>query len=175
MLEERGVPLAIAMGMAAAAVPTPETTTWGLTSPLVVSRVAAKTAFLLITCVFALGLRVAALSTYGFSEDEINKVRAIEQYRQGHFIVNAEHPMLMKLAMWASVETTSAWNRVAPASQGVSLETAIRLPNALAGAATTAVLFGIAELLFGTPVAMMAAIFWAFDVNVIGINRIGKE
>jgi hypothetical protein len=142
---------------------------------VVVSRVAARAGFLFITFVLALGLRVAALSTYGFSEDEINKVAAIEQYRHGHLVVNAEHPMLMKLAMWASVETTKAWNDVAPAGQVVSLETAIRLPNVLAGAATTAVVFGIAELLFNTPVAVMAAIFWTFDVNVIGINRIGKE
>ena len=131
--------------MAAAAVPTTQPSTWALPSldRVVVSRVAAKTAFLLLTFVCALGLRVAALSTYGFSEDEINKVRAIGQYRQGHFVVNAEHPMLMKLAMWASVDASEAWNHIAPASQAVSLETAIRLPNAVAGAATTAVLFGL--------------------------------
>jgi hypothetical protein len=163
--------------MAAAAVSTTHTITWAHTSldRVIVSRVAARTAFLLITFVCALGLRAAALSTYGFSEDEINKVRAIEQYRQGRLVVNAEHPMLMKLAMLASVETASAWNRVAPTSQAVSLETAIRFPNALVGAATTSVLFGIVELLFSTPVAALTALFWAFDVNVIGINRIGKE
>src|SRR5262249_46237889 len=79
------------------------------------------------------------------------------------------------LAMWASVEASEAWNHVAPSRQAISLETAIRLPNALAGAATTVVLFGVAELLFGSSVAAMTALFWAFDVNVIGINRIGKE
>jgi len=30
-----------------------------------------------------------ALSTYGLSEDEMNKVEAIEQYRAGHFTANA--------------------------------------------------------------------------------------
>jgi hypothetical protein len=163
--------------MAAAAVPTTHTITWAHTSldRVAVPRVAAKAAFLLVTFVFALGLRVAALSTYGFSEDEINKVHAIEQYREGHFVVNAEHPMLMKLAMWASVDASEAWNHIAPSSEAMSLETAVRLPNALAGAATTVVLFGVADLLFGSAVAAMTALFWAFDVNVIGINRIGKE
>src|SRR5260221_5725702 len=47
--------------------------------------------------------RTAHLATYGFSEDEINKVQAVEEYRQGPFGGNAEHPMLMKLAMLGSV------------------------------------------------------------------------
>ncbi|HJZ70148.1 MAG TPA: glycosyltransferase family 39 protein [Vicinamibacterales bacterium] len=163
--------------MPAAAVPSTHTTTWDLPrlDRSVASRIGVKTAFLLITSVIAFGLRAGALSTYGFSEDEINKVRAIEQYRQGQFVVNAEHPMLMKLAMWASVEAASTWNRIAPADDAIPLETAIRLPNAVAGAATGVVLFGVADLLFGAPVAAMAALFWAFDVNVISINRIGKE
>jgi len=125
--------------------------------------------------VAALELRITGLSTYGFSEDEINKVHAIEQYRAGHFIVNAEHPMLMKLAMWSSVNAADAWNRVAPDDIRIAPEAAIRLPNAVAGAAITVVIFGIAYLLFGEGVAFVAAAFWAFDVNAIAINRIGKE
>src|SRR6266850_2098010 len=62
--------------------------------------------------VVALTFRVSALSTYGLSEDEINKVHAIEQYRAGRFGANAEHPMLMKLAMWGSVSLSDAWNRI---------------------------------------------------------------
>ena len=123
----------------------------------------------------AAAVRVGALDTYGFSADEINKVSAIEQYRAGQFRVNAEHPMLMKLAMLGSVELSEAWNRIAPADAAVSLETAVRLPNAAAGALITAVLFGVADLLFGGTVATAAAIIWALDVNAIAINRIGKE
>jgi len=123
----------------------------------------------------AAAVRIGALDTYGFSEDEINKVQAIEQYRTGHFLSNAEHPMLMKLAMWGSVELAEAWNRVAPSDSAMSLETAVRLPNALAGALTTVVLFGVAELLFGGTVAAATAVIWAFDVNAIAVNRIGKE
>jgi hypothetical protein len=123
----------------------------------------------------ALAFRVSALSTYGLSADELNKVHAIEQYRAGHFGANAEHPMLMKLAMWGSVEAARAWNRTAPPAGAISLETAIRLPNAIAGAATTLALFGVADLLFGGTVAAVASLIWALDVNAIAINRIGKE
>src|SRR5258705_8417756 len=158
--------------MAVAAVPAPRATavTWPVVvTHIAVSSAAARVLFLLSVTVLAFGLRAAALSTYGFSEDEINKVRAIEQYRTGHFVVNAEHPMLMKLAMWASVEAARAWNRARPA-QAIAMEAALRLPNALAGAATTAVIFALSELLFGTSIAVVAALFWALDVNAIAIN-----
>ena len=136
----------------------------------------AVTALVVVAVVFiAFGLRVAHLSTFGFSEDEINKVRAVEQYRHGQLWANGEHPMLMKLAMLASVEAARAWNRFATVESAVPMETAIRLPNALVGAATAAALFGVCDVLFGTPVALMAALLWAFDVNAIAINRIGKE
>src|SRR5882672_622042 len=119
--------------------------------------------------------RTAHLATYGFSEDEINKVHAVEEYRHGRFGANAEHPMLMKLAMWGSVAASERWNAVAPPERAMSLETAIRLPNALAGAATTLVLFAAVELLFGTPSALAASAVWALDVNAIATSRIGKE
>lgn len=130
---------------------------------------------LALAVMLAFGFRIAALSTYGFGEDEVNKVHAIEQYRAGHFGANAEHPMLMKLAMWGSVELAGVWNRVAPSGAGIALETAVRLPNAIAGTATGVVLFAVAELLFGTSVAIVASLFWALDVNATAINRIGKE
>src|SRR4029453_7685688 len=76
---------------------------------------------------------------------------------------------------WGSVDLARAWNRIAPSAQAISLETAIRLPNAVAGTAITVVLFGIADLLFGRTVAAVASLAWAFDVNAIAINRIGKE
>src|SRR5437764_14643327 len=72
-------------------------------------------------------------------------------------------------------DLTSAGNSVAPPSQSIAIETAVRLPNALAGAATTAALFGLCDVLFGTSVALMAALLWAVDVNAMPINRIGKE
>ena len=83
--------------------------------------------------------------------------------------------MLMKLAMWGSVAAADAWNRRVPADRRVAPETAIRLPNAIAGAVITLALFGVAQLLFGDLAAVAAAMFWAFDVNAIAINRVGKE
>jgi len=156
--------------------PAPDLTAWPIanTGGLAVSQARARAFALAVALVLGLAFRTAGLSTYGFSEDEINKVHAIQQYRAGHFVENAEHPMLMKLAMWGSVAAADRWNRHVPFDH-VSLETAVRLPNAIAGAAITLVLFGVADLLFGGAVALVASLFWAFDVNAIAINRLGKE
>jgi hypothetical protein len=163
--------------MTTAVFPATQPTTWPLLSlqRLAISRARVRVVALAVVTSLAFGYRAVALSTYGLSEDEINKVRAIEQYRHGHFGANAEHPMLMKLAMWGSVELTGVWNHVAPTGQTIAIESAIRLPNVLAGTLTTLVLFGLAELLFGTGVAVVASLLWALDVNAIAINRIGKE
>src|SRR6185295_9545574 len=150
-------------------------TTWQEVHSDAWSWAEAKFIVLAIAAVLAFGFRVNGLSTYGLSEDEINKVHAMEEYRAGRFGANAEHPMLMKLAMWGSVDLARAWNSIAAPGQAISLETAIRLPNAVAGTATTLVLFAIADLLFGGTVAAAAALVWAFDVNAIAVNRIGKE
>ena len=146
---------------------------WSRELPLASAR--SKFVVLAVATALALTFRIGGLSTYGFSEDELNKLTAIEQYRAGHFTANAEHPMLMKLAMWASVDVAEAWNRIAPSGGAMSLETALRLPNAAVGAATTVALFGVADVLFGGAVAAVVAAIWAFDVNAIAINRIGKE
>jgi hypothetical protein len=163
--------------MAQIAYSTPRTLPWPVPSSgaLGLTWAQARVMMLLLTATLALGLRANALSTYGLSEDEVQKVRAIEQYRAGRFNANAEHPMLMKLAMWGSEGVARSWNLVAPPDQTISTETAIRLPNVLAGAATTIVLFALAELLFGTTVALVASLLWALDINAIAFNRIGKE
>jgi Dolichyl-phosphate-mannose-protein mannosyltransferase len=157
--------------------PSPRPAIWTEAPDTTLSALWSRASVIVLVCATAVALtvRAGALDTYGFSEDELNKVQAIEQYRAGDFGANAEHPMLMKLTMWGSVALAEAWNRRAPTDAAISLETAIRLPNALAGAAITLVLFGIADLLFGGTVAAAAAVIWAFDVNAIAINRIGKE
>jgi dolichyl-phosphate-mannose-protein mannosyltransferase len=160
--------------MKAAAVPITRTTSLRLPDWFAVSRVAATPVFIAAVMALAFGLRAAGLSTYGFSEDEINKVRAIEEYRAGHLSANAEHPMLMKLAMLSSVQLSTAWNHIAP-DAAIPIETAVRLPNAVVGAATAGAVFALAGTLFGMPVAMVASTLWAVDVNAIAINRIGKE
>ena len=173
-----GVGLALSESvMATAALAPTQPTTWPLPSleRFAISRAKARVIALATVTCLAFGYRGVALSTYGLNEDEVNKVRAIEQYRHGHFGANAEHPMLMKLAMWGSVELADVWNRVAPTGQTIGVESAIRLPNVLAGTLTTLALFSLAELLFGTTVAIVASLLWALDVNAIAINRIGKE
>jgi hypothetical protein len=163
--------------MPAVSYPPARPTTWidAQTRAFPLTWVRVKWFVLVLATILALFFRVGALSTYGLSEDELNKVRAIQEYRAGHFAANAEHPMLMKLAMWGTCGLADAWNRVAPADAAMSMETAIRLPNAVAGAATAVVLFGVAELLFGAVAGLAVSAIWAFDVNAIAINRIGKE
>jgi hypothetical protein len=132
-------------------------------------------ALLAFIAVVALLLRVHALGAFGFGEDEVAKLRAIEAYRQGAFAANAEHPMLMKLAIWASLSMADAWNDRAPMAAAISPEAALRLPNAVAGTATTVAVYGCAFLLFGAPAALVAATFVALDPTIIAINRLGKE
>jgi hypothetical protein len=163
--------------MASAVFPSTQPTTWPLPAleRFAISRARVRVLALAVVTCLAFGYRAVALSTYGLSDDEINKVQAIEQYRHGHFAANAEHPMLMKLAMWGSVGLADAWNHVAPDGGRIAIESAIRLPNVVAGTLISVVMFGLAEMLFGTGVAIVASLLWALDVNAIAINRIGKE
>src|SRR5688500_6065415 len=64
----------------------------------------------------AMTFRLSSLATYGLSDDEVTKVRATEAYSRGDFAVNAEHPMLMKMAIWASLGVAGRWNLAAPAA-----------------------------------------------------------
>ncbi len=127
--------------------------------------------------VLAATFRVQNLDYGGFSEDEIHKVEAVRAYGAGDFTANAEHPMLMKVAMLASTTAAGAWNRLAARAgwEAISPEAALRLPNALVGAATVVPLFLLARSFFGPLVALWASLLLALDVTVTGLNRIGKE
>lgn len=129
---------------------------------------------MLVAVLLALVARLASLDASGFSEDEVAKLRAIEAYRQGQFSANAEHPMLLKLSIWATLAAADVWNRTG-AGPAVSAETAVRLPNALAGTATVAAIYGAVALLSGPAVGLAAAFIVALDPNVTALNRIGKE
>ncbi len=120
---------------------------------------------LALLVVFGFGLRVTRLGAIGFAEDEMNKLDAIHAYERGDFSANSEHPMVMKVLMWASL-------RGIPAD---SEEAALRLPNVLIGALTVIPLFLLTAALFDRRHALLAAAFWAFGVNAITHNRIGKE
>lgn len=125
--------------------------------------------------------RVSGLSAEGLSEDELNKLYAVADYRQnGLTASNGEHPMLMKALQTASLFIVEKWNhRSFAASQNsalhVSPETALRLPSTIFGALTVILIYLLTAELFGAEVAMIAAALWAFDPQAIGFNRIAKE
>ncbi len=132
-------------------------------------------AALIVLVIAGFGFRVTGLSAEGLSEDELNKLNAVADYRaNGLTGANGEHPMLMKACQAATIILAEKWNNIAPGFQ-IAPETALRLPGAIVGALSTILLFLIVSELFGTEVALIAAALWAFDPMAIGFNRIAKE
>ena len=122
------------------------------------------------------GFRVAGLSAEGLSEDELNKLNAVADYRaNGLTGANGEHPMLMKTFQATSIILTEKWNSFVDPENPIAPETALRLPGAIAGALSAILLYLIAAELFGVEVALIAAALWSFDPMGIGFNRIAKE
>ena len=123
------------------------------------------------------GFRVTGLSAEGLSEDELNKLNAVADYRaHGLTGANGEHPMLMKAFQAASIILAEKWNTSSlGAGHAVSPETALRLPGTIVGALSTLLIFLIASELFGFEVALIASALWAFDPTAIGFSRIAKE
>ena len=133
-------------------------------------------AFLLTLGAFA--VRIHNIGFNSLSEDETAKWSAVQQYRQGHFAgVNAEHPMLMKTFVWASLLIGERWNRVASLHglPSMSPEGWLRLPNVLLGAATTAILYLLCRQMMGLAGSFAASFFWAFAPLPIALNRLAKE
>jgi hypothetical protein len=124
------------------------------------------------------GFRVTGLSAEGLSEDELNKLVAVADYRaNGLTGANGEHPMLMKALQAASIIAAEKWNSsfaTDPANQ-IAPETALRLPGVIAGALTALLIYLIAAELFGAEVALIAAALWAFNPAAIGFSRVAKE
>jgi hypothetical protein len=136
----------------------------------------ALTLFLLV----GFGLRAYQLGAESLSEDELNKVRAVAEYRErGLTPANGEHPFLMKALLAVSIVASESWNATSVARRNpqrqISIETAARLPGAILGALTSLLLFLVARELFGAEVALLAAALWAFDPAAVGFNRIAKE
>ena len=132
-------------------------------------------AALIVLVVAGFGFRVTGLSAEGLSEDELNKLNAVADYRaHGLTGANGEHPMLMKACQTATIILAEKWNNSFPANQ-IAPETALRLPGTIVGALSAILIFLIVSELFGTEVALIAAALWAFDPAAIGLNRIAKE
>ena len=132
-------------------------------------------AALIVLVIAGFGFRVTGLSAEGLSEDELNKLNAVADYRaHGLTGANGEHPMLMKACQATSIILAEKWNNTFVSNQ-IAPETALRLPNAIVGALSAILIFLIASELFGLEVALIAAALWAFDPSAIGLNRIAKE
>ncbi|HEX8337200.1 MAG TPA: glycosyltransferase family 39 protein [Pyrinomonadaceae bacterium] len=126
------------------------------------------------------GLRAYRLGAESLSEDELNKVRAVAEYRaRGLTPANGEHPFLMKALMAVSIVAAEGWNSTAAALRDpglqVSTEASARMPGVILGALSSLLLFLVTRELFGTEVALLAAALWAFDPAAVGFNRIAKE
>lgn len=130
-------------------------------------------AFLLI----GFGLRTFDLGAESLSEDELNKLQTVAEYRaEGLTGRNGEHPFLMKGLQTVSIIAAEKWNRSAAseASQ-ISDEAALRFPTALFGTFTALLIFLLVSELFGSSAALIAAALWAVDPNAVGFDRIAKE
>lgn len=121
--------------------------------------------------------RAYRLDAAGIAEDESNKIFALRAYEQGDFTANAEHPMTMKLLCYASIHSSSVWNRVAGNKLNLTMseETALRLPNAAFGALTVIPLLLLTTGLLGFRVGFITALLWALGLDAIWFNRTAKE
>lgn len=137
-------------------------------------------AALTVLIIAGFGFRVTGLSAEGLSEDELNKLNAVADYRaNGLTGANGEHPMLMKALQAVSIIAAEKWNNSSfvtnRPSERIAPETALRLPGTILGALTALLIYLIAAELFGVEVALIAAALWAFDPAAIGFNRVAKE
>jgi len=135
---------------------------------------------LIVLVVAGFGFRVTGLSAEGLSEDELNKLTAVADYRaHGLTGANGEHPMLMKAFQAVTIILAEKWNNsslvAAHPANRIATETALRLPGTIVGALTTVLIFLIVSELFGVEVALIASALWAFDPMAIGFSRIAKE
>ena len=135
---------------------------------------------LVVLVIAGFGFRVNGLSADGLSEDELNKLNTVADYRaHGLTGANGEHPMLMKAFQTASIILAEKWNNTSfvaahPANQ-IAPETALRIPGTIVGALSAVLIFLIVSELFGAEVALIAAALWTFDPSAIAFSRIAKE
>jgi len=129
---------------------------------------------LIVLTLAGFGFRATGLSAEGLSEDELNKLNAVADYRaHGLTGANGEHPMLMKAFQAVSIILAEKWNNIS--AHQIAPETALRLPGTIVGALSTILIFLIVSELFGVEVALIASALWAFDPTAIGFSRVAKE
>lgn len=135
---------------------------------------------LTVLVIAGFALRANGLSSEGLSDDELNKLSAVSEYRtQGLTSANGEHPLLMKALLTVSVIAAEKWNQTSLVANhpelNVLAETSLRFPVALFGAFAAVLIYLVASELFGLETGLIAAALWAFDPLAIGFNRIAKE
>ncbi|HEX7724091.1 MAG TPA: glycosyltransferase family 39 protein [Pyrinomonadaceae bacterium] len=133
-----------------------------------------------IMVIAGFAFRVRGLASEGLSDDELNKLVAVNDYRaHGLTGANGEHPFVMKALCTLSLIASERWNQSSLAASHpdlkVPVEASLRLPGAIFGALTPVLIFLIASELFGSEVALIAAALWVFDPLALGFNRIAKE
>jgi hypothetical protein len=134
--------------------------------------------FLALLLLVGLGLRSYRLGQPSLAEDEAAKWNSIQKYRQGQFAaVNSEHPMVMKMLAWASLDAGELYNRwaVAHGWHNVRKEAWLRLPVALFGALTALILYVVGKQMIGPLGAGLGAVFWAVSPLSVALNRVLKE
>ncbi len=136
-----------------------------------------KTILLIAMVALAFCVRVYRLDEAGLAEDEANKIFAVRVYHQGDFTVNSEHPMVMKMLSFISLELSDVWNRLIRGRAGLAIaeETALRLPNVLFGALTVIPLLLFTTAILGFRVGLISSLLWTLGLNAIWFNRVGKE
>jgi 4-amino-4-deoxy-L-arabinose transferase-like glycosyltransferase len=134
-----------------------------------------KTRTLFLIVVLGLLLRLHGLDSTGFNDDEINKVEAARSYLHGNFLINLEHPMLLKSLITLSLVAADAWNRGLGVFHQIPDEVAVRLPNVIFGSLTCVVIFLFAQEFFSFEVALLSAFLWAVGPIAITVNRLAKE
>ncbi|MEJ7623967.1 MAG: glycosyltransferase family 39 protein [Pyrinomonadaceae bacterium] len=138
-----------------------------------------RIAIVILTIFMAVGfgLRVHDLGAESFGEDELNKLRTVEEYRaNGLSGKNGEHPFLMKGLQTLSIAAAERVNAAMLVNGPmISDEAAIRFPIALFGTFSSLLIFLLASELFGRSVGLISGVFWAVEPMAIGFDRIAKE
>ncbi|MGI8668899.1 MAG: glycosyltransferase family 39 protein [Aridibacter sp.] len=130
---------------------------------------------LAVCLLLGFGLRVWNLGAESLSEDELNKLQTVAEYRtNGLTGRNGEHPFLMKGLQILSITAAEIWNGYFAAPK-ISEEAALRFPTALFGTFTALLLFFLIKELFGSSIGLISAALWSLDPNAIGFDRIAKE
>lgn len=129
-----------------------------------------------LSLLIGIALRVQNLGVESLSEDELNKLQTVAEYRvNGLTGKNGEHPFLMKGLQTLSIIAAEKINETFSENSPISEEFALRFPTTVIGASTILIIFLLFNQLFGSSIGLLTAVLWAVDPNAIGFNRIAKE